>query len=149
MSVSMMPAPQRPVRRNIFDNPAALNLTPRQTNKVLGPLLEFLERQQPHVGKVLLGVEAGAWTAKDMRRLESLLIKEIKDPGVVLDDLRILRKAAAFWGLREGLKLELPRIPLLSPRPKNPFRGNLPSALARCTAWKSILNFWLREANDG
>lgn len=101
------------------------------------------------MGKVLLGVEAGAWTAKDMRRLESLLIKEIEDPGVVLDDLRVLRKAAAFWGLREGLKLELPRIPLLTPHPKNPFRGNLPSALARCTAWKSILNFWLREANDG
>jgi integrase len=138
-----------PVRRNIFDNPAALNLTPRQTNKVLGPLLEFLERHQPQVGKVLLGDEAGAWTAKDMRRLESLLIKEIEDPGVVLDDLRVLRKAAAFWGLREGLKLELPRIPLLTPHPKAPFRGNLPRALARYAAWKAVLNSWLREAEKG
>lgn len=77
---------------NIFARPGVLNLTPRQSTVVLGPLLEFLAKHKPHAGQVLLGIADKPWNKNDVRQLESLLVREIEDPVVVLDFLRVLRR---------------------------------------------------------
>lgn len=134
----------QPARRNVFEDPSVLDLTMRQSKEVLPALLAFLAEHKPHVGQILMGNESGRWTQRDLRRLENLIIKKTIDPRTERDFLRVLRKACAFWVVRERLNLALPRIPVLAPEPKNPFRGNLPKMLERYAAWKHVLQTWLR-----
>jgi hypothetical protein len=145
--MSRIELPATASAENIFARPGVLDLTPRQNTVVLGPLLEFLAKHHPHVGQVLLGIADKPWDRNDIRQLESLLVREIEDPAIVRDSLRVLRKATAFYMLRERRKLPLPRIPVLPAEPKNPFRNPVQRELQRYAVWKATLKKWIWEGD--
>ena len=139
-----MTSSAEPLSTNVFDDPSLLNLTRRQSKDVLPALLEFLTEFQPRVGQILSGIESGKWTRRNLRHLERLVIQNAPDSQTQRGFLRVLRKACAFWVVRERSNLALPRIPVLVPEQKNPFRHNFVKMLERYAGWKHVLELWLR-----
>jgi len=131
----------------IFDDPSALNLTPRQATVLLPSLLEFLKKHSTRIGDILNG-EAGKWSAKDLRELERIVVQESSSSERAADYLRVLRKACAFWAARERLNVAYPRIPTQLVHPPNPFRGNFAKLLRIYDSWKRVLDHWLDAMKD-
>ncbi len=133
--------------RNVFHIPNALDLTSRQMNTVLPRLIDFLTRHPSRVSQILTGAENAVWSAKDMRALEALVLSGASTAREASDYLLVLRKACAYWVTRERLSLALPRIPVFSPEPIHPLRGNLARQLERYQGWKQVLAHWLRNSH--
>lgn len=130
----------------IFDDPSALNLTPRQATVILPSLLAFLKKHSTRIGDILNG-ENGKWSAKDLRELERVVVQESSSSERAADYLRVLRKACAFWAARERLNVAYPRIPTQLVHPPNPFRANFAKLLRTYDLWKQVLDHWLVDMN--
>ena len=129
-------------RESVFDNPSALNLTPRQRNVVLPSLLAFLKSYTTTIGDILFG-GPGKWSNKDLRELERVVTQKATSSERAADYLRVLRKACAFWAARERLDVGYPRIPTLLVHSPNPLRGNFATLLRHYDLWKLVLDHWL------
>lgn len=130
---------------SVFADPSVLNLTLRQSEKVLPLLLEFLVKYRSRVGSILMGLDHGSWTNADLRRLENIILEREPDPQAARDFLRVARKACAYYVARERVDLAFPRIPVVLPEPKNPFHLNVPRMLRGFAGWKALLTVWLKE----
>jgi len=134
--------------RNVFSDSAKLSLPKRQHELILPLLLEFLERNKSQVGQVLLDFDRKPWKPDDMRHLESIILTTCCDKRTVCDFLRVLRKAAQFWSVRERCIVNLPRIPVEPPRTRNPFCSSLATRSRQYNAWKLQLQKWLLGLNS-
>ena len=135
---------QQMAGENALKDTSFLDLTPAQ-KCVLARLDKFLNEHESPIGKILLGAESGRWTAKDMRKLESMIVKESNDLRETRDLLRVLRKVVASWAMRHVEAVAFPRIPVIPVYPKNPFSSDLPRQLIRYEEWKKWLTQWLQE----
>jgi integrase len=133
-----------PPRGNALEQTSYLDLSPGQS-RVLENLKEFLKHHDSRVGRVLLGLEGGRWAAKDMRGLESMMLKNIDDPKALSRMLRVLRKVVAGWAMRHVQAVAFPRIPVLPHYARNPISPDLARLLSRYQEWKKWLDQWLEE----
>jgi integrase len=133
-----------PPRGNALEQTSYLDLSPGQ-NVVLENLKEFLKNHDSRVGRVLLGLEGGRWAAKDMRGLESLMVKNIVDPKALNRMLQVLRRVVAGWAMRHAQVVAFPRIPVLPHYARNPISPDLARLLSRYQEWKRWLDQWLEE----
>lgn len=134
----------QPPAENALEKISFLNLSPRESRD-LEQLKVFMNRHDSLVGRVLRGQEEGRWAAKDMRRLESTMLKEIDDPKVISKMLRILRKIVSAWAMRH-VPVAFPRIPVLPHYAKNPISPNLAHLLSRYREWRNWLDQWLETS---
>ena len=115
--------------------------------EVLPHLIDFLAAHPSRIAQILTGAESAFWTARDIRALETVVLSRTSTAREASDYLRVLRKACAYWVMRERLSLALPRIPVFSPEPLHPLRGNLARQLERYRGWKQLLEHWLRNSH--
>ncbi len=133
-----------PAAENALLQTAHLDLTSSEL-RALQKLHDFLLQHDCQVGLILLGSGNGTWKARDMRRLESLIAKEIGDPATIRRLLLVLRKVVSAWAMRHLHALAFPRIPVLPRYARNPISSDFAHLLCRYREWQRWLDRWLGD----
>jgi integrase len=122
---------------DVFSTPKRLNLTGTERTIWLQPLLEFLQENPTHIGRVLMG-GPGPWKRKHVRELE-LLICGLDDRQAIRNYLSILHEAARLWSADTRKRVPLPHFLPHETSLDNPFSEDFAAASLCCADWKQRL----------
>jgi integrase len=128
---------------NIFEHCKQLSLSQRE-QRSLPELLLFLEKNVTPLGQILLGLETGPWSKKDVLRFETLVLKRVPDAHQIADFLSITRSAARFWSVHEQKRVRPPRYYVPPPTYVSPFATDYAASVALYHAWREKLAAWIQ-----
>jgi integrase len=125
-----------------LSHPDQLGLTKREQTKSLPRLLQFLQENPNPLGQVLLGIEEGPWTKRDVALFESLALG--CDEKEMADFLSITRSAAHFWSVRAQKTVPLPRYYFDPGRgDDSPLGPDYAAVVAKYRSWCGRMSSWV------
>jgi integrase len=129
---------------NLLADPSAVRLSKSDRLRFFYPLVTLLQKQSPKVAGVLAGSIEKAWTQKQIRAVERVILRDVIADQDVIGYLRVLRSLCQCWVLRQDCYAPLPRHAILLKDVWNPFSRNVAQAFSQYREWGK----WLEGSHD-